>query len=649
MTNGGNPHPPEDRSADDRAQPAAEVRPHTPDETTMNRDPETSLPGAADVSTDPVPQADGNPAPAPTAKTDPPEESPGVPNPDPEPVPVGEPGTEPAPGTEPEPGAAPSSGSESEAMAANAMVDEGGPGTSPTPPPSEHAVPEMTDAEKAEAVRREARLAAARLSVQKIKIGTQREGVEPPAPVKPSHKPLAQQKKPGPQRPQPEEEEDPLDTDAKQRIEVIPGDEKKDFAKPTSKVPIPNRRGKDEEEDAELAAALGGQPLEALVGKESSTPAPQHFAQGTRLQSKVLSIHDDNVFIDLGTRHQGVTSMKNFGTPPEVGQPIEVIVQRFDPAEGLYLVGLPGSASDAGDWSTVSEGMMIEAVVTGTNKGGLECKVGNLRGFMPAGQVSIYRVENLDQLVGEKLKAVITECKPQRKNLVLSARAAMEREREEAKDKLMLELEVGQTREGIVRSLRDFGAFVDLGGVDALLHVREMAWTHVKHPKDILQVGQRVKVKVTKIDPDSKRIALSLRDLVGDPWSEVALKFPVGETVTGKVSRITQFGAFVQLGDGVEGLIHISELDNGRVWRVSDVVSEGEEVTVKVMGIESDRRRIALSRRAILKATAPAPKKADDDLPPEDDADEAQRPRSNKPLKGGLDKPQGGEGLGLKL
>lgn len=616
----------------------------------MNRDPETKLPGAADVSTDPVPQADGNPAPAPTAKSDPPEVSP-VPS-DTESAS----GTEPAPATEPASGDAaasgnaPSSGSTSEALAANAMVDEGSPGTSQTPPPSEHAVPEMSDAEKAEAVRREARLAAARLSVQKIKIGTQREGVEPPAPVKPSHKPLAQQKKPGPQRPRQEEEEDPLDTTAKQRAEPIPGEDKKELAKPTAKVPIPNRRGKSEEEDAELAAALGGQPLESLVGEESGTPAPQHFAQGTRLQSKVLSIHEENVFIDLGTRHQGVTPMKNFSTPPEVGQPIEVIVQRFDPAEGLYLVGLPGSASDAGDWSTVSEGMMIEAVVTGTNKGGLECKVGNLRGFMPAGQVSIYRVENLDQLVGEKLKAVITECKPQRKNLVLSARAAMEREREEAKDKLLQELEVGQTREGVVRSLRDFGAFIDLGGVDALLHVREMAWTHVKHPKDVLQVGQRVKVKVTKIDPDSKRIALSLRDLVSDPWSEVAIKFPIGETVTGKVSRITQFGAFVQLGDGVEGLIHISELDNGRVWRVSDVVSEGEEVTVKVMGIESDRRRIALSRRAILKAAAPAPKKSDDDLPPEDDASEdAARPKSNKPLKGGLDKPQGGEGLGLKL
>ncbi len=493
---------------------------------------------------------------------------------------------------------------------------------------------------------------AARRAALRIKIGTQREGVEaPPSPIQPSHTPLAKKGPAVKRPPRAEGEDEPEDYRAKQAAEPIPGQAAAPPPKPAEKVPLPNLRESDDEIDAELSAALGEASVDQLVGPESGAPMPQHFVQGTRLQCKVLSIHDDNVFVDLGSRHQGVLAAKSFhGQMPEVGQPLEVVVQKIDPAEGLYHVGLPGSASDAGDWTTVSEGLLVEAVVSGTNKGGLECKVGGLRGFMPAGQVSIYRVENLDQLVGERIKAVITECNPHRKNLILSGRSAMEREREEARAKLMEELEVGAIREGVVRNLRDFGAFVDLGGVDALLHVREMAWTHVKHPKDLLQVGQRVKVKITKIDPESKRIGVSLRDLAPDPWSEVAMRFPIGETVTGRVTRTAQFGAFVDLGDGVEGLIHISELDNGRVWRVSDVVNVGDEVTVKVLSVENDRRRIALSRRAVLRAEAPPPKKSDeDDLPPEDDTGQAAAPKSNKPLKGGLDRPQGGEGLGLKL
>jgi small subunit ribosomal protein S1 len=349
--------------------------------------------------------------------------------------------------------------------------------------------------------------------------------------------------------------------------------------------------------------------------------------------------------------NQGAMSTQQFGENiPEVGTIIEVLVNRFSAEEGLYEVSLTTAAVDIADWSQVNEGMVVNAKITGHNKGGVECEVNRLRGFIPAGQLSLYRVENLEQFVGQTLMCIVTEANRERRNLILSHRAILEREQAENKQKLLAELEVGQEREGIVRSLRDFGAFVDLGGVDGLIHISQLSWDRVKHPSEVLAEGQKVKVKVQKIDPETGKIGLSLRDLYQSPWATATMKYPVSSTVTGKVSRIMDFGAFVKLESGLEGLVHISELSYKRVFRTSDVLAEGQEVEAKVLSIDPDAQKMGLSIKAL--TARPEPEKSDAQKAEEAAAAEPVAPRTpavyKTPLKGGTGRATGGEQFGLK-
>jgi small subunit ribosomal protein S1 len=374
------------------------------------------------------------------------------------------------------------------------------------------------------------------------------------------------------------------------------------------------------------------------------TAATADLEPESRHQANIVSIHNDDVFVELGGRNQGVLSLRQFPEAPQVGQTIEVVVNRFDGEEGLYQLTLPNSAIVAANWGDIREGVVVEARVTGHNKGGLECEVNNIRAFIPASQIDVYRVEDLEQFVGQKFPAVVTEARAERGNLVLSRRAVVERQKAAAKDQLLSELAEGQVREGIVRSLQAFGAFVDLGGVDGLLHVSQLSWQRVKHPGDILQLGQTVKVLIRKIDPDTHKISLALRDLSENPWKTVAGKFPVGTTQRGTVSKIMEFGAFVMLEPGVEGLVHISELSHQRVWRVGDIVKEGDTVDVKVQSIDADQQRIGLSMKAL--AARPGPVKKEEPEP-----EEAPPPIISKrktPLKGGVGKGSGGDAFGLK-
>jgi small subunit ribosomal protein S1 len=301
-----------------------------------------------------------------------------------------------------------------------------------------------------------------------------------------------------------------------------------------------------------------------------------------------------------------------------------------------------------GNWDEVSEGQIIEVNVTGANKGGLECQVAGIRGFIPMGQVSIYRVENPEELVGQRLACVVTEANRDRRNLVLSHRAVMERERNELRDKMLAELAPGQIREGIVRSMKDFGAFVDLGGVDGLVHVSQLSWDRVKHPSEVLEVGQKIKVRVEKFDKDTGKVSLSYREVGTNPWQNVESQFPVGSRATGPVSRVMDFGAFVKLAPGVEGLIHISELAHGRVFRVSDVLSEGQEVEVKILSVDSEKQRISLSLKALMEPPVkPGQHKlADEDMPLPADAPKPPKKHVAN-LKGGIGGPSGGEKFGL--
>jgi len=292
--------------------------------------------------------------------------------------------------------------------------------------------------------------------------------------------------------------------------------------------------------------------------------------------------------------------------------------------------------------------VLVDAHVTGHNKGGLECEVGGIRGFIPASQIGPYRVEDLSQIVGEKFTCLVTEANQQRGNLVLSRRDVLDRERAEAKEQLLAELKEGEIREGVVRSLQAFGAFVDLGGVDGLLHVSQLSWQRVKHPSDVLQIGQPIKVMIRKIDPDTHKISLAYRDLTESPWATAATKYPVGSRVQGPVTKIMEFGAFVQLEPGVEGLVHISELAHKRVFRVGDVIHEGDVVETKVLSVDPEQQRISLSIKALAARPMPIKKEEDaEDAVEETPATTAARPRT-EPLKGGIGRASGGDQFGLK-
>jgi len=420
-------------------------------------------------------------------------------------------------------------------------------------------------------------------------------------------------------------------------------------------VPLPNLRdGLTEDLQREVETALGDLSIDAMVDAATPLEATDEIAIESQVEGRVVSIRRDDVFLELGGRNQGIAPVKQFDSPPEAGTVVRVVVQRFNVEDGLYEVSLPGSAVDVGDWSQVAEGLIVEATVTGHNKGGLECTVGSLRGFIPLSQISTYRVEDLQPLVGEKFSCVVTEANRRRKNLVLSRRAILERENAEARRTLWEELEVGQVRDGTVRSLQNFGAFVDLGGVDGLIHISQLSWDRVGHPSDVLQLGQKVQVRINKVDRAKGRVALGFRDLTENPWSHVAEKYSPKSRVRGTVAKIMDFGALVRLEPGVAGLIHISELSHQRVWRVSDAVAEGQEVECMILSVDPKAQRIGLS----LKALEARPVKAKDAREQATEAkaaqaasDAAARTRSTKRrehLKGGLDRGAGGEQFGLK-
>ncbi|MBI1904308.1 MAG: S1 RNA-binding domain-containing protein, partial [Planctomycetia bacterium] len=281
----------------------------------------------------------------------------------------------------------------------------------------------------------------------------------------------------------------------------------------------------------------------------------------------------------------------------------------------------------------------------GHNKGGLECQVNNLRAFIPASHAALYRVEDLSTLVGQKLACVVTEADSQKRNLVLSRRAVLEREQAEAKKTLLESLAPGQIREGVVRRIHDFGAFVDLGGADGLVHVSRLSWGRVKHPSEVVKEGDKVRVVVEKIDPETKKISLSMRDFAENPWLTAQQRFPPRSVVRGRVTKIMEFGAFVELEPGVEGLVHISELARQRVFRTSDIVKEGQEVEVQVLSVDLEKKRIGLSMKALVPVADPTKDEA-----AESPAAEAAPPPKKGPtkrLRGGLGRSQGGP-FGLK-
>ena len=302
---------------------------------------------------------------------------------------------------------------------------------------------------------------------------------------------------------------------------------------------------------------------------------------------------------------------------------------------------MTGAAQAVSDWSSVALHMIVEVKCTGVNKNGsgLLVEISGIKGFMPISQIDLYRVEDPNQFVVQTLKGEVVELNREERNLIVSRKALMEREREAQREKFWSELDVGQVRTGVVRGLQPFGAFVDLGGADGLIPVSEMSWKRIAHPNEVLTVGQRVEVVVKKMDPEARRISLSLRQLLANPWDSFAAQNRPGTRINGTVTRLTEFGAFVELAPGIEGLIHISELSTERSKRVRDVVTEGQEVEVQIMNIDTEARRVALSMKTIM-AGAQAEQYAADDAEQEEDAAAAAERMANRTanpnLRGGI-------------
>ena len=329
------------------------------------------------------------------------------------------------------------------------------------------------------------------------------------------------------------------------------------------------------------------------------------FNDGDLVSGQVVKIDHDEVLLDIGYKTEGVIpsrelSIKHDIDPSEVvelGSEVEALVLTKEDKEGRLILSKKRAQYERA-WGDIEKIKENDGVVTGTVievvKGGLILDIG-LRGFLPASLVEMRRVRDLAPYIGQQLEAKIIELDKNRNNVVLSRRAYLEETQSAVRSSFLNELEKGQVREGVVSSIVNFGAFVDLGGVDGLVHVSELSWKHIDHPSEVVEVGQKVTVEVLEVDLDRERVSLSLKATQEDPWQAFARTHALGQIVPGKVTKLVPFGAFVRVEDGIEGLVHISELAVRHVDLADQVVSVGEELFVKIIDIDMDRRRISLS------------------------------------------------------
>ena len=331
----------------------------------------------------------------------------------------------------------------------------------------------------------------------------------------------------------------------------------------------------------------------------------KYFNDGDIVTGTVVKVDRDEVLLDIGYKTEGVIpskelSIKHDVDPFEVvavGDEVEALVQQKEDKEGRLILSKKRAQYERA-WGTIEKIKEEDGVVTGrvieVVKGGLIVDIG-LRGFLPASLVEMRRVRDLQPYVGQEIEAKIIELDKNRNNVVLSRRAWLEQTQSEVRHSFLNQLSKGQIRKGVVSSIVNFGAFVDLGGVDGLVHVSELSWKHIDHPSEVVEVGQDVTVEVLDVDMDRERVSLSLKATQEDPWQTFARTHQIGHIVPGKVTKLVPFGAFVRVGDGIEGLVHVSELAERHVEIPEQVVSVGDEVIVKIIDIDLERRRISLS------------------------------------------------------
>jgi len=358
-------------------------------------------------------------------------------------------------------------------------------------------------------------------------------------------------------------------------------------------------------------------PMQSLLDSDSGMTMPR---RGEIREGVIARITPGEVLVDVGAKSEGVITGRELETLDAamrqslaVGQTVLVYVMDPEDRNGNIVLSL-SRAKEEKDWRTAEALLASQEVYTGPiagfNKGGLIVKIGNVRGFIPASQLSAARRRRSEgetpeqkwgRMVGEVTQVKVIEVDRSRNRLILSERAAVKESREAQKDRLLSEIKVGEVRKGHVISLAEFGAFVDIGGADGLVHLSELSWKRVNHPNEILKVGQEVEVVVLNVDRERKRIGLSMKRREDDPWLAIQKKYQVGQLVAATITKLTKFGAFARIEgeDDIEGLIHISELAEGHIDHPKEVVAEGQNVTLRVVKVDAEKRRMGLSLKRV--------------------------------------------------
>src|SRR5436309_13867321 len=362
---------------------------------------------------------------------------------------------------------------------------------------------------------------------------------------------------------------------------------------------------------------------ERIPNYEATFP---QIEEGQVVHGTVVRVDKDEVLVDIGYKSEGVIpiselSIRRSVNPDDevkIGEPVDALVLTKEDADGRLILSKKRARFELA-WKQIEDAEATGRAVTGkvieVVKGGLILDLG-VRGFLPASLVDIRRVQDLDEFMGQELECKVIELNRSRNNVVLSRRAVLEEERKEQRQRILDRLNPGDVVEGTISNIVDFGAFVDLDGMDGLIHISELSWSHVNHPSEVLEIGQTVKVQVLDIDRERQRISVGLKQTQSDPWQQVLESYQEGDVVQGTVTKVVTFGAFVEILPGVEGLVHISELAQHHVEHPPEIVSQGDQVDVRSLEVHADRRRLSLSLKRVEDGMPVQPKPGEEAEPP---------------------------------
>ncbi|HEY8432665.1 MAG TPA: 30S ribosomal protein S1 [Sandaracinaceae bacterium] len=358
--------------------------------------------------------------------------------------------------------------------------------------------------------------------------------------------------------------------------------------------------------ETQTSASGGGESFASLF--EASVARADGLREGDIVSGTVISIAKDSVIVDIGYKSEGLISLSEFADPSgeikvSPGDRVDVLIESKETDDGLVLLSKE-KADKLKVWDEISAACerdeLIEGTITARVKGGLSVTIrGGVKAFLPGSQVDLRPVRNLDKLIGQTYEFKVIKFNKKRGNIVLSRRVLLEKERDELKARTLQNLEEGMVVTGVIKNITEYGAFVDLGGIDGLLHITDMSWGRVNHPSEVFNVGDEVTVKVLKYNPDTERVSLGLKQTVEDPWNTAAERYPVGAKVGGKVVSITDYGAFVELEPGIEGLIHVSEMSWKKPKHPSKILDIGQEVETVILDVDVANKRISLGLKQL--------------------------------------------------